>query len=173
MQRLGGNQLPPIPSPVLEFSKYISTFPTVLFFFTGWNSFYSNAFPTFGNLPIFKRHEAALPSQSEVLLSALSTWLSDRGSWVSSLFEEAHLGSGRAKCHASLFPSASTSVLFYIFHMIKETHILPIIMCLHWIVRSLTAEFTCNFCQLQLTHSTEALWPPDNMQKWQWPIMGR
>lgn len=110
-------------------------------------------------------------SQKSYFLLCLHGYLIEAHESV--LFEEAHLGSGRAKCHASLFPSASTSVLFYIFHMIKETHILPIIMCLHWIVKSLTAEFTCNFCQLQLTHSTEALWPPDNMQKWQWPIMGR
>lgn len=60
-------------------------------------------------------------------------------------------------------PNVFTLTLTYVFHMI-ETYILQAIMYIHRIVNFLKAEFILpNFFQLKLSHSSEALEPPNNM----------
>lgn len=61
-------------------------------------------------------------------------------------------------------PNVFTLTLTYVFHMINETYILQAIMYIHRIVNFLKAEFILpNFFQLKLSHSSEALEPPNNM----------
>lgn len=147
----------------MEFSKYISTFPTGMSFFNSWNSF----------LPKGISHLWKPPDTEDQASRPLAPWshpcsqlksLRDHLIWACNSSYEKLICSGKAKHRAHLSQSILVTPVLCISHDSR---------CTAQVTTSLSGQqsswgqnlYLSHFCQFRHTHFSEALWALGTCEK--------